>query len=127
MDDPSVLKTLNFGVGTDVTAAFEVLRMWQPTGPLFVTEFWYAVVQNASDSAPRAGWFDHWGEHHHVVPSDQVAETLSAILSYNASVNFYMYHGGTNFAFMNGANMNPDPYQVEASDSLGLTELAYRD
>ena len=29
---------------------------------------------------------------------------LSNIFKYNASVNFYMFHGGTNFGFMNGAN-----------------------
>lgn len=29
---------------------------------------------------------------------------MREILKYNASVNFYMFHGGTNFAFMNGAN-----------------------
>ncbi len=29
---------------------------------------------------------------------------LMEILSFNASVSFYMFHGGTNFGFMNGAN-----------------------
>jgi len=29
---------------------------------------------------------------------------LTNITQYNASVNFYMFHGGTNFGFMNGAN-----------------------
>ena len=37
---PSILKTLNYGVGTDVAASFKILRKYQPTGPLFVTEFW---------------------------------------------------------------------------------------
>ena len=31
-------------------------------------------------------------------------EILGNIFKYNASVNFYMFHGGTNFGFMNGAN-----------------------
>lgn len=30
--------------------------------------------------------------------------TLTAILNRSASVNFYMFHGGTNFGFMSGAN-----------------------
>lgn len=30
--------------------------------------------------------------------------TLTAILNSSASVNFYMFHGGTNFGFMSGAN-----------------------
>ena len=29
---------------------------------------------------------------------------LTWILQQGASVNFYMFHGGTNFGFMNGAN-----------------------
>ena len=32
------------------------------------------------------------------------AARLSAILDTGASVNFYMFHGGTNFGFMAGAN-----------------------
>ena len=31
-------------------------------------------------------------------------EVLRWILDQGASVNFYMFHGGTNFGFMNGAN-----------------------
>ena len=31
-------------------------------------------------------------------------KALQEILSNGASVNFYMFHGGTNFGFMNGAN-----------------------
>ena len=30
---------------------------------------------------------------------------LGNIFGVNGSVNFYMFHGGTNFAFMNGANI----------------------
>ena len=29
---------------------------------------------------------------------------MSNIFNYRGSVNFYMFHGGTNFGFMNGAN-----------------------
>ena len=31
-------------------------------------------------------------------------DILTNIFSYNGSVNFYMFHGGTNFGFMNGDN-----------------------
>jgi len=37
---PSLLRTINFGVGTNVSDSIKVLRKYQPTGPLFVTEFW---------------------------------------------------------------------------------------
>ncbi len=30
---------------------------------------------------------------------------VKAILQRGASLNFYMFHGGTNFGFMNGANI----------------------
>ena len=30
---------------------------------------------------------------------------LGNIFNANGSVNFYMFHGGTNFGFMNGANI----------------------
>ena len=37
-----------------------------------------------------------------------MASSLQNILNAGASVNFYMYHGGTNFGFMAGANWNND-------------------
>jgi hypothetical protein len=36
----SVLRTVNMGTGADVKSNLQVLRKYQPTGPLFVTEFW---------------------------------------------------------------------------------------
>ena len=59
--------------------------------PLMVMEFWI-------------GWFDAWGdEAHHTMDSAAAASELDDILS-EGSVNIYMFHGGTNFGFMNGAN-----------------------
>lgn len=98
---PSLLRTVNFGTGADVEGNLKVLRKYQPSGPLFVTEFW-------------DGWFDHWGEEHHTTTPTQSMKTLEAILSNNASVNLYMAFGGTNFGFTNGANKGygeTDPYQ----------------
>lgn len=52
----------------------------------------------------------HWGvqpEHH----NDQaVAQDIRDILSSGASVNCYMFHGGTNFGFTSGANFFPHGY-----------------
>ena len=50
------------------------------------------------------GWFDHWGEEHHVRGFEDAANTLDQMLGMGANVNFYMFHGGTNFGFRNGAN-----------------------
>jgi len=59
--------------------------------------------------------------------SDDAAEfeqVLRWILSEGASVNFYMFHGGTNFGFMAGAMEPYEPYITEHSPvitSYGLT------
>jgi beta-galactosidase len=94
---PNLHKTANFAYRA--RPAFAKLRQYQPDGPLMVTEFW-------------SGWFDHWGEFHHIsmggLPTSLLSQwTLDKILASGASVNFYMFHGGTNFGFMNGANRFP--------------------
>lgn len=102
---PDVFKTVNFAF--NAAEAFAKLREYQPEGPLMVMEFW-------------SGWFDHWGEHHHISEdgSDTIqrsVDTLDEILAAGASVNFYMFHGGTNFGFMNGANFDPEPYLADVT------------
>ncbi len=91
---PHVFMTANFGSRS--RDAFEKLREYQPEGPLMCTEFWN-------------GWFDHWGERHHTRSAYDAVQVLEDILSEGASVNLYMFHGGTNFGFMNGANAAPGP------------------
>ncbi|MFD6431553.1 beta-galactosidase family protein [Streptomyces venezuelae] len=86
---PGTLATGTFG--SRVAPALARLREHRPEGPLMCAEFWI-------------GWFDHWGEAHHVRDAADAAADLDALLSAGASVNIYMFHGGTNFAFTNGAN-----------------------
>lgn len=50
------------------------------------------------------GWFDSWGLPHHVASPEANAQDLDDLLAAGASVNLYMFHGGTNFGFTNGAN-----------------------
>jgi beta-galactosidase len=85
---PHILKTVNFGSRSE--SSFAKLREYED-GPLMCMEFWN-------------GWFDHWGAEHHVRDSKDAVATLEEMLGLDASVNFYMAHGGTNFGFMNGAN-----------------------
>lgn len=92
---PGVLRTVNFG--SRVAESLARLRSHQLRGPLMVAEFW-------------CGWFDHWGDAHHVRNPTETANTLDEILAAGASVNFYMFHGGTNFGFLNGANCD-DTFQ----------------
>ena len=43
------------------------------------------------------------------------------IFSNKASVNFYMFHGGTNWGFMNGANvMDTIPFYAPDVSSYGM-------
>ncbi|WP_406304522.1 beta-galactosidase [Streptomyces sp. NBC_00885] len=86
---PGVLATANFGSRSVQNLA--ALRAHQPDGPLLCTEFWI-------------GWFDRWGAHHVVRDPAQAAQELDELLASGGSVNFYMFHGGTNFGFTNGAN-----------------------
>lgn len=86
---PGVLATANFGSRSAQNLAS--LRAHRKTGPLMSTEFWI-------------GWFDRWGGHHVVRDPDRAAQELDEVLASGASVNFYMFHGGTNFGFTNGAN-----------------------
>ncbi|MFP3467457.1 beta-galactosidase [Leifsonia sp. SIMBA_070] len=86
---PGLLKTASFGSRSRERLA--TLRRHQPTGPLMCSEFW-------------DGWFDSWGTHHHTTPVAESAADLDELLSLGASVNLYMFHGGTNFGFTNGAN-----------------------
>ncbi|KAL1438025.1 hypothetical protein MTO96_048480 [Rhipicephalus appendiculatus] len=48
--------------------------------------------------------------------SGNFLKTFETILEMNASVNVYMFHGGTNFGFANGADPLPEPtsYDFEA-------------
>ncbi len=84
-----VLATVNFG--SRPKESFELLRSIRPNDPLMCMEYW-------------CGWFDHWGEQHHTRSASDAAACLDEILSLGASVNVYMFCGGTNFGFMNGAN-----------------------
>ncbi|MFI6435765.1 beta-galactosidase [Streptomyces sp. NPDC050759] len=86
---PGTLATVTFGSRVEENLA--ALRAHQPEGPLMCSEFW-------------VGWFDHWGGPHHVRPAADAAADLDRLLSAGASVNIYMFHGGTNFGFTNGAN-----------------------
>ena len=70
---------------------FKVLNDFRPDQPLMCGEY-------------GVGWFDHWYEEHHVRDPKEVAKLFKDMIDCGASLNFYMFHGGTNFGFMNGAN-----------------------
>ena len=92
--------TVDFGCG-DPTGGFELERRWNGgSGPYVNSEFY-------------PGWLDHWGEKHARVDAESVASSLDKMLSMGGNVNFYMYLGGTNFDFFNGANGGSNQYQPD--------------
>jgi len=50
------------------------------------------------------GWLDHWGEPFQKGPTSRVYKQVETYLENGINFNFYMVHGGTNFAFTAGAN-----------------------
>ncbi|KAM7413457.1 hypothetical protein PAMA_020718 [Pampus argenteus] len=62
----------------------------QPQKPKMVMEYW-------------SGWFDLWGDLHHVFTAEDMLPVVTEILKLDMSINLYMFHGGTNFGFMSGA------------------------
>ena len=84
---PNILATLNLNKWPK--EKLDVLRKFQPNKPLMVTEFW-------------SGWFDHWGSNHHIFQLDLFEQILDVVVGMNASVNFYMFVGGTNFGQWGG-------------------------
>ncbi|WP_194409981.1 glycoside hydrolase family 35 protein [Microbacterium cremeum] len=77
--------------GSRAAERLAALRRYQPSGPLMCAEFW-------------DGWFDWWGGQHHTTSPGDAAAELETLLEAGASVNLYMFHGGTNFGLTNGAN-----------------------
>lgn len=96
-----IYATVDFGVDTDVTALFKIQRQFEPQGPLVNSEFY-------------PGWLVHWGEKMANVATSSVTKTLREILDAGANVNFYMFHGGSNFGFTAGANKDDAAHDYTA-------------
>ncbi|XP_003399681.2 beta-galactosidase [Bombus terrestris] len=97
---PEVYATVDFGPNTNVTKNFEIMRMYQPRGPLVNSEFY-------------PGWLTHWREPFQRVQTATVTKTLDEMLSLGASVNIYMFYGGTNFGYTAGANGGHNAYNPQ--------------
>ena len=93
---PGLPAAVNFG--SQARENFRGLRTLRPHDPLFCGEFW-------------CGWFDHWYEEHHTRAVEDITAATKELLDTGASLNFYMFHGGTNFGFCNGANHTGEQYQ----------------
>ena len=98
---PELPTVINFGSGA-AEKSFTKLDQLRPDGPRMSGEYW-------------AGWFDHWGDTHHVTDGDKEAAELSWMLRRGYSVNIYMFEGGTSFGWMNGANSDGSNYQPDTT------------
>ena len=87
---PGVYTGVNFGTGSH-KKGLDALQAFQPGKPLFVTEYW-------------PGWFDAWGHPHQTRPTPPQLEDIDYTLTHGAGINLYMFHGGTSFGFMSGAD-----------------------
>ena len=89
--------TTNTNTINDVNA----LRKAQPNRPVHVTE-----------SYP--GWYDNWGQKHHGQNVNTFQNILNDLLFRgDASINIYMFFGGTNFGW--GAAGEPGRQPVTTS------------
>lgn len=98
---PELPAVVNFGPG-DAKEEFAKLQKFRPGQPIMSGEYW-------------DGWFDHWGAHHKVTSGEEHALELDWILSQGYSINLYMFHGGTSFGFMNGANWDDNRYEPDVT------------
>ena len=105
--DDDVLATGNFG--SRAAENFAALKAFHEehgkNWPLMCMEFW-------------DGWFNRWGENVIRRDAQDLADSVRELLELGGSVNLYMFHGGTNFGFMNGcsARHTHDLHQVTSYD-----------
>ena len=95
---------------------FRIVDKFQEGGPYFVAEFYPA-------------WFNVWGQRHSKVDKKRPTEQLDWMLGNGVSVSMYMFHGGSNFWYTNGANTAygyaPQPTSYDYDAPLGEWGNAY--
>lgn len=103
-----VLPALNGVVGPEV---IKVIDGFQKGGPYFAPEVY-------------PGWLDHWGEPFYRSNPTSGAKALEWFVRNGHSISLYMFHGGTNFGFFNGANYGAsfEPHTTTYDYSAPLDE-----
>jgi beta-galactosidase len=101
---PELPVGINFGGDNAgaAQAAFATLKKIRPDGPFFNSEYW-------------TGWFDQWGGKHAHTSVMEEAANLDWMLRQGYSVSLYMFHGGTSFGWMNGANIDGGGYEPDVT------------
>jgi beta-galactosidase len=100
---PELPAAIDVGPG-EVEDGFRQLLKFRSSSPLmYVAEFY-------------PGWFDAWGKPHETgAPIAKQLKDLNLILSHGYSVSLYMFHGGTDWGFMNGANSTGKTFEPQTT------------
>jgi beta-galactosidase len=100
---PELPAAIDVGPG-EVEDGFRQVLKFRPSSPLmYVAEFY-------------PGWFDAWGKPHETgAPIAKQLKDLDWILAHGYSVSLYMFHGGTDWGFMNGANSNGKSFEPQTT------------
>jgi beta-galactosidase len=98
---PDLPGAVNFGTG-EAKQSFEKLLKMRPNQPHMAGEYW-------------DGWFDHWGGKHEARDAQQQIDEFRWIVQQGYSISVYMFHGGTSFGYMSGANSNGKDYQPDVT------------
>jgi beta-galactosidase len=93
---PGLPAVVNFGAGHAKTAMAALAKI-RPKQALMAGEYW-------------TGWFDDWGDPHHTTDLEKHKADIQWMMEQKISMSFYMFHGGTNFGFMAGANYDDGKY-----------------
>lgn len=91
----NIVRGTDFGSGTVATVEhLNIVDEYNPNSPYLATEYW-------------AGNFTNWGfdECTHI-NNENVKQSIKNFCELGASFNLYMFFGGTNFGFTNGAQGN---------------------
>ena len=95
--------TVNFG--SSPITHYRTFSNYRHKGqPYMCSEFW-------------CGWFDYWHGQHNTRSAESVAENIEPFLENQWNFNYYMFCGGTNFGFMNGANCNDGVHYTATTTS----------
>lgn len=106
MIEEDILTTGNFGsrARENFASMEKFFKEHNKKWPLMCMEFW-------------DGWFNRWGEEIIKRDPEELAEAVKEAMELG-SINLYMFHGGTNFGFLNGcsARLRKDLHQVTSYD-----------
>lgn len=93
---------VDFGVAVNPKDSFNIQKQYNKAGPYFNSEFY-------------PGWLSHWESPFQRVDTNQIVSRFREMLEMNASVNFYMFLGGSNWGFYAGANGGGDNYEADTT------------